>query len=83
MVVRPRMGMQKLLTVERALVSWTLDETITPEAVRLLPGDVVDQIFEHVRIPGRPGGEDADQTPLAATSVSNGKRSGASVAKAS
>jgi hypothetical protein len=44
------MGTMTLLTVEAAVVSWSLPQPPTPDTIRALKPNVLEQIFSHVAI---------------------------------
>lgn len=46
------LGTMRRLTVERALVGWSLEVSPTPETIKSLNPDVFEQIFEHVNMGG-------------------------------
>jgi hypothetical protein len=55
-----RMGLMKLLTVERAVVEWGLPVSPTRETIRRLDPEVLDAIFALVSFGGIPEEEEAD-----------------------
>jgi hypothetical protein len=69
-----RVGTMRLLTVTRALVSWTLPKAISLSSVRALHPDVFSQIYDEVswgEIPPEPSEQELAGDPLPDTNGSS------------
>lgn len=58
------LGTMKRLTVERAVVDWTLPLAATPETLRSLHPDVFEQIFSFVSFGSVPAEPEEESDPL-------------------